>query len=95
MSGEGKRSQTYNAAFAPDWLCLCGHQKDSHPQRESGEAGGCDECGCRSFRSRAESESLDDFMARYAEDTKTPNSIKRIAWATGKTIQEVVDDLSK
>lgn len=39
-------------------------------------------------------ESLDDYMLRMA-DVKAPNSIKRIAWATGKTIQEVVDDLSR
>ena len=38
-------------------------------------------------------ESLDEFMLRMA-DVKAPNSIKRIAWATGKTIQEVVDDIS-
>lgn len=41
-----------------------------------------------------QSETLDEFMLRMA-DVKAPNSIKRIAWATGKTIQEVVDDLSK
>jgi hypothetical protein len=28
------------------------------------------------------------------EGVKAPNSIKRIAWGTGKSIQEVVDDIA-
>jgi hypothetical protein len=38
-------------------------------------------------------ETLDEFMLRM-EGVKAPNSIKRIAWGTGKSIQEVVDDIA-
>ena len=41
-----------------------------------------------------QSETLDEFMLRMA-DVKAPNSIKRIAWATGKPIEQVEDELSR
>ena len=43
--------------FDPDWLCLCGHMKDAHPQQASGLPGRCEGCDCRTFRACADNPS--------------------------------------